>query len=186
MAVAGVAVDGQGLREQVDGLPIIPQSRWQTPDPTSGCTRPGGGQYRTRSRTRRRPDAASRPGHSPVPAPAPPRAICASSSGYNGMDALNLLASWAAIFDPVGDSSRGRRSLHAADPWSRIPMTILGSSIMALWFCRAWIRQNRGSRFSKKVALEPVTKQVTTAPGKGRRSTTYPDTEIPLNCGNQT
>ena len=85
MAVAGVAVDGKGLGEQVDGLPIVPQSRWRTPDPTSGCTRPSGGQCRTRSRIRRRPDTASRPGRSPVPAPAPARALRASSSGHNGM-----------------------------------------------------------------------------------------------------
>src|SRR5207302_1026568 len=27
---------------------------------------------------------------------------------------------------------------------------------------------------------------ITTAPGNGRHSATYPDTEIPLNCGNPT
>ena len=34
--------------------------------------------------------------------------------------------------------------------------------------------------------LKPVTNQVSTAPGNGRHSATYPDTGIPLNCGNQT
>ena len=33
--------------------------------------------------------------------------------------------------------------------------------------------------------LEPVTNQVTTVAGNGRHSPTYPDTGIPLNCGNQ-
>jgi hypothetical protein len=36
------------------------------------------------------------------------------------------------------------------------------------------------------VVLEPVTKYVTTTPGYGRHRATYPDAEIPLNCGNQT
>jgi hypothetical protein len=98
------------------------------------------------------------------------------------MDALNLLASWAAIFDPVGDSSRGRRSLHAADdPHDDTRIINHGTMVLPRL-------DSSGPRIqvSKKVALEPVTKEVTTAPGKGRRSTTYPDTEIPLNCGNQT
>ena len=33
---------------------------------------------------------------------------------------------------------------------------------------------------------KPVTNQVTTAPGSRRRSATYPDTYILLNCGKQT
>ena len=34
--------------------------------------------------------------------------------------------------------------------------------------------------------LEPVTKQVTTTPGNGGHSTTYPDTDISPACGNPT
>ena len=34
--------------------------------------------------------------------------------------------------------------------------------------------------------LEPVTSQVTTAPGNARPSAMHPDSDIPLNCGNPT
>ena len=40
--------------------------------------------------------------------------------------------------------------------------------------------------FGGEELLEPVTNQVTTAPGNGRRSPTHPDITMPLNCGNQT
>ena len=38
----------------------------------------------------------------------------------------------------------------------------------------------------KRGGLEPVTMQVTTPPGDGRRSATYSDTDIHLACGNPT
>ena len=48
-------------------------------------------------------------------------------------------------------------------------------------------RAERQMRRRKRLRTDrPVTNQVTTASGDGRRSATYPDTEIPLNCGNQT
>jgi hypothetical protein len=38
----------------------------------------------------------------------------------------------------------------------------------------------------KEGVLEPVTKEVTTAPGDDRRSATYPDADVFVNCGYQT
>ena len=40
--------------------------------------------------------------------------------------------------------------------------------------------------FRREEVLEPVTNQVTTAPGNGRHNATYPDTGNPPACGNQT
>ena len=54
------------------------------------------------------------------------------------------------------------------------------------WSCRALDSPGPGDRaFRREVALEPVTKQVTTTPVR-QTSATYPDNNIPLNCGNPT
>ena len=59
---------------------------------------------------------------------------------------------------------------------------------------RLWHHVVPGLRFARsedaaprrEVIPEPVTMQVTTPPGDGRRSATYPDTDIHLTCGKPT
>jgi len=78
------------------------------------------------------------------------------------------------------DFDRHRQS-PLADPGCGTGFTGHGTMVMS-----NSVRQDWRSFSCREVVLEPVTNQVTTSPVHCGHSATYPDTQILLNCSNQT
>ena len=87
--------------------------------------------------------------------------------------------------------SRRQRQVHVVSSIDRCEVRSEDVLVFCLVILADWPSKPPAARLPPRTGLstgypEPVTNQVTTAPGNSRRSATGSDTNIPVACGNPT